>query len=410
MATPAIATFDLGVNLADPDSFANGFPHDVFRRLRREAPVYWHPRGHERGGPGFFVVSKYEDVKHVGRTPQIFSSEPGITVVVNPKAVDYEAGQSSMLQMDPPRHARYRKLVSGGFTPRRINALEPMIRALANEILDEAAAKPRVDFVTDVAAELPLRVIARFLGVPPEDRATLFSASNRLLGFEDPEYGNTEEDARQGAMDLAMIAYKIAEARKAAPEDDIVTILLNAEVDGERLNDVDLIAFFVLLTIAGNETTRNQTSHTLRLLLEHPAELAKLHADPALLNSAIEEALRFSPPVMYFRRTAKADTELRGVRIPKGAFVSVYYPSANRDEDLFPDADRFDITRSPNEHIAFGDGEHFCLGASLARMQLRSMIGETLRRYPKIALDGEISLLRSHFIDGVKHMPVRLGG
>src|SRR5689334_318827 len=178
-------SFDLGVNLADPDVYANGFPHDLFRRLRREAPVYWNARGHERGGPGFYVVSKYEDVKSVGRTPQIYSSEPGITVVVDPRQVDFEAGQSSMLQMDPPRHARYRKLVSGGFTPRRINALEPMIRAIANEILDEAAVKPRVDYVTDVAAELPLRVIARFLGVPPEERTTLFSSSNRLLGFED---------------------------------------------------------------------------------------------------------------------------------------------------------------------------------------------------------------------------------
>jgi cytochrome P450 len=399
-------SFDLGVNLADPDTFGNGFPHDVFRRLRREAPVYWHERGHERGGKGFFVVSKYEDVRHVGRTPLVFSSEPGITIVDN--RADFEAGQSSMLQMDPPRHARYRKLVSGGFTPRRINALEPIVRELANQILDEVCERGRCDYVTDVAAELPLRVIARFLGVPVEERALLFSSSNRLLGFEDKEYGTTEEDGRMAAMDLAMLAHRIAEARRAEPQDDIVTILQNAEVDGERLSEIDFIAFFVLLTIAGNETTRNQTSHTLRLLLEHPAELAKLRADPSLLNSAIEEALRFSPPVMYFRRTTKSDTEIRGVGIPAGSFVAVYYPSANRDEDVFRDPDRFDITRSPNEHIAFGDGEHFCLGASLARLQLRSMIGETLRRFSGIELDGDISLLRSHFIDGVKHMPVRM--
>ena len=398
--------FELGVNLADPDTFSRGFPHDVFRRLRREAPVYWHAQPHARGKRGFFVVSKYEDVRHVGRTPQVFSSAAGITVAE--QQADYEAGQSSMLQMDPPRHARYRKLVSGGFTPRRINALEPMIRGLANEILDEAAAKPRVDFVTDVAAELPLRVIARFLGVPEEERSLLFSASNRLLGFEDSEYGTSEEDGRAAAMDLAMIAHRIGEARKAAPKDDIITILQTAEVDGERLSDIDFIAFFVLLTIAGNETTRNQTSHTLRLLLEHPGQMAKLRADPSLLNSAIEEALRYSPPVMYFRRTTKADTEIRGVAIPRDSLVAVFYPSANRDEDLFPDPDRFDVTRSPNEHLAFGDGEHFCLGASLARLQLRSMIGETLRRFPNVALDGEIDLLRSHFIDGVKHMPVRL--
>ena len=285
--------FDLGVNLADPDTFASGFPHEVFRDLRREAPVYWHARGHERGGKGFFVVSKYEDVKYVGRTPQIYSSEPGITVVEN--QADFEAGQSSMLQMDPPRHARYRKLVSAGFTPRRINALEPMIRALANEILDDAVKKPCIDFVTDIAAELPLRVIARFLGVPLEDRALLFSASNRLLGFEDAEYGTNENDGRLAAMELATLAYRIGEARKAAPQDDIVTILLNAEVDGLRLSDIDFIAFFVLLTIAGNETTRNQTSHTLRLLLEHPDELAKLRADPSLLNCGRRGGSPFQP-------------------------------------------------------------------------------------------------------------------
>ena len=398
---------DLGVNLADPDAFAHGFPHAVFRRLRREAPVYWHAGRHEKSSKGFFVVSRYDDVKYVGRTPLVFSSEPGITLV--DQGADFEAGQSSMLQMDPPRHARYRKLVSGGFTPRRINALEPMIRELAGQILDEVAAKRRpIDYVTDVAAELPLRVIARFLGVPDEDRGLLFSASNRLLGFEDTEYGTTAEDGRQAAMELAMLAHRIGEARKVAPQDDIVTLLLNAEIEGDRLSDIDFIAFFVLLTVAGNETTRNQTSHTLRLLLEHPAEMAKLQADPSLLPSAIEEALRFSPPVMYFRRTVTTDTVLRGVDMPKGSYVATYYPSANRDEDVFPDPDRFDITRSPNEHLAFGDGEHFCLGASLARLQLRSMVGETVRRFPTIALEGEISLLRSHFIDGVKHMPVRL--
>jgi cholest-4-en-3-one 26-monooxygenase len=398
--------FDLDMNLADPDSFERGFPHDIFRRLREHAPVHWHARAHERGGQGFFAVSKYEDVRYVGRTPLVFSSQPGITIVEN--QADFEAGQSSMLQMDPPRHARYRKLVSGGFTPRRINALEPMIRDLANEILDEAARKRTVDFVTDVAAELPLRVIARFLGVAEEDRPLLFSASNRLLGFEDNEYGTTEEDGRNAAMDLAMLAHKIGEQRKVEPKDDIVTILLNAEMNGDRLSAIDFIAFFVLLTIAGNETTRNQTSHTLRLLLEHPAEMAKLRDDPTLVNSAIEEALRYSPPVMYFRRTTTQDTELRGVGIPKGSFVTVYYPSANRDADVFRDPDRFDVTRSPNEHLAFGDGEHFCLGASLARLQLRAMIGETLRRYPNVRSAGDISLLRSHFIDGVKHMPVRL--
>jgi cholest-4-en-3-one 26-monooxygenase len=404
MSSASLADLDL----TRPATFRAGFPHDAFRRLRREHPVFWHERGHERGGTGFFVLSRYEDVRHVSRSPEIFSSQPGITVLeAGPQ--DYEAGQSSMLQMDPPRHVRYRKLVSPGFTPARIAAQEPMIRELVAEILDDAARAGRCDFVKDIAAELPLRVIARFLGVPAEDRHILFSSSNRLIGFEDPEYGTSEEDGRTAAIELAILAHRLAEERRAEPREDIISILLRSEVDGDRLSELDFDAFFVLLTVAGNETTRNQTSHGLRILLEHPAELARLRSEPGLLDSAIEEILRYNPPVMYFRRTATCDTEIRGVAIPAGSKVVVYYPSANRDEEVFDDPDRFDIARQPNPHLAFGFGEHFCLGASLARLQLRGMLGEVVRRFPDIRLDGEIRLLESHFIDGVKSMPVRLG-
>ncbi|HZR81503.1 MAG TPA: cytochrome P450 [Candidatus Binatia bacterium] len=396
---------DIGVDLTNPDTFARGFPHDVFRRLRREAPVYWHEKGPDAGGAGFFVVSKYDDIKHVSRNPAIFSSQPGITVMENPG--DYEAGQSSMLQMDPPRHARYRKLVSAGFTPRRIAEVEPVVRELVAEILDGVAARGRCDFVKDVAAELPLQVIARFLGVPKEDRHVLFHTSNRMIGFEDPEYGTSEEDGRAAVMELYTLAHRLAEERRKEPKDDIITVLLNSEVDGDRLSDLDFDAFFILLTIAGNETTRNQTSHGLRLLLENPEQLSRLRGDPSLLDSAVEEMLRYNPPVMYFRRTTTQDTEIRGVHVPAGSKVTVYYPSGNRDEDVFPEADRFDVMRSPNEHLAFGIGEHFCLGASLARVQLRSMLGEVVRRLEDIELDGEIRYLRSHFIDGVKEMPIR---
>jgi len=393
------------VDLTNPDTFARGFPHELFRRLREEAPVYWHAKGPDAGGAGFFVLSRYEDIKLVSRNPTLFSSMPGITVMENPG--DYEAGQSSMLQMDPPRHSRYRKLVSAGFTPRRIAEVEPIVRELVGEILDGVAGRGRCDFVTEVAAELPLQVIARFLGVPKEDRHVLFATSNRMIGFEDPEYSTSEEDGRIAAMELYVMAHRLAEERRKVPQDDIITVLLNSEVEGDRLSEHDFDAFFILLTIAGNETTRNQTSHGLRLLLENPAELARLERDPGLLPSAVEEMLRYNPPVMYFRRTATQDTEIRGVKIPRGAKVTIYYPSGNRDTDVFPDADRFDVGRSPNEHLAFGFGEHFCLGASLARVQLRSMLGELVRRFKGIALDGEIRYLRSHFIDGVKSMPIR---
>jgi cholest-4-en-3-one 26-monooxygenase len=396
---------DIGVDLTNPDTFAGGFPHNVFRRLRREAPVYWHEKGPDRGGAGFFVCSKYEDIKHVSRNPGLYSSQPGITVMENPG--DFEAGQSSMLQMDPPRHARYRRLVSPGFTPRRIAEVEPVVRELVKEILDGVAVRGRCDFVKDVAAELPLQVIARFLGVPKEDRHVLFATSNKLIGNEDPDYGTTEDDMRQATIDLYMLAHRLADERRKEPKNDIITVLLNSEVEGDRLSELDFDAFFILLTIAGNETTRNQTSHGLRLLLENPDQLARLRRDPSLLDSAVEEMLRFNPPVMYFRRTTTQETEIRGVRIPAGAKVTVYYPSGNRDEDVFPDADRFDVGRSPNEHLAFGIGEHFCLGASLARVQLRAMLGEVVRRLEDIELDGEIRYLRSHFIDGVKEMPIR---
>jgi cholest-4-en-3-one 26-monooxygenase len=282
-----------------------------------------------------------------------------------------------------------------------------VVRELVAEILDGVAAQGRCDFVKDVAAELPLQVIARFLGVPKDDRHVLFHTSNRMIGFEDPEYGTNEEDGRQAVIELYMLAHRLADERRKEPRNDIITVLLNSEVDGDRLSELDFDAFFILLTIAGNETTRNQTSHGLRLLLEHQDELTRLQRDPTLLDGAVEEMLRYNPPVMYFRRTTTQDTEIRGVQIPVGAKVVIYYPSGNRDEDVFPDADRFDIRRSPNEHLAFGIGEHFCLGASLARVQLRAMLGEVVRRLRDIQLDGEIRYLRSHFINGVKSMPIR---
>jgi cholest-4-en-3-one 26-monooxygenase len=260
--------------------------------------------------------------------------------------------------------------------------------------------------VVDVAAELPLQVIAEFLGVPHEDRHKVFEWSNRMLGGEDPEYQLPFDQSLQVAIDMFLYANKLAEDRRATPRDDLISALLHGEVDGEKLTLPEFDSFFLLLSIAGNETTRNLISHGMLLLMEHPEAREALIRDPSLIPSAVEEMLRFRPPVMYFRRTATRDTELRGQQIRAGDKVTLWYPSANRDEDVFPDPDRFDIRRSPNDHLAFGVGEHFCLGANLARLEIRVMFEHLLRRLPDVQLAGPVEYLRSHFIDGVKHMPV----
>ena len=400
------------LDLSNPDAFKDGFPHEHFRKLRREAPVLWHEGEHvEPGipaepGPGYWIVSRYEDVRYVSKHPDLFASKPGI-LVQDPLEIETQLAPPSMIGMDPPAHARYRRLVSSGFTPRAIAGEEPHHHEIVRSILDRIAGRGSCDFVVDVAAELPLQVIAEFLGVPQEDRHKVFEWSNRMLGGEDPEYQLPFEQGIQVAIDMFLYANKLAEERRAAPREDLISALLHGEVDGEKLSLPEFDSFFLLLSVAGNETTRNLISHGMLLLMEHPEAREALIRDPSLIPSAVEEMLRVRPPVMYFRRTATRDTELRGQKIRAGDKVTLWYPSANRDEDVFPDADRFDIRRSPNDHLAFGVGEHFCLGANLARLEIRVMFEHLLRRLPDIELAGPVEYLRSHFIDGVKHMPVR---
>jgi cholest-4-en-3-one 26-monooxygenase len=324
-----------------------------------------------------------------------------------PQTEAEEAGGRMMLMMDPPDHTRYRKLVNRGFTPRMIGQLEPHIRELSNNILNEALSKGEFDFVVDIAAELPLEVIAELIGVPSEDRHKIFEWSNRMIGSEDPEYMVKDEEVFQAQVEMFMYAQAIAEKRRADPQDDIITALLSAEVDGDSLSDMDFNLFFLLLSVAGNETTRNATSHFMRLMSEHPDQFELLKTDvDRLLPGAIEEALRFSPPVVAFRRTALTDTVIRGVAIAKGDKVVLSYPSANRDEEVFGEPDRFDIRRSPNHHLSFGIGEHFCLGANFARMQLRCILREVITRLPDIHLVKRPKFQRSNLIYGIRAMPV----
>jgi cholest-4-en-3-one 26-monooxygenase len=403
-AVPVPTSLDQ-IDLANPDSFLNGFPHAAFTLLRREAPVYWHP---EREGRGFWVVSKYRDVMAVQLAPKIFSSMRGGTLIREfQDGEELEANRAIMLNMDAPRHTRFRRLVNIGFSPKMVSRLSPHIRDMANRILDAVAPKGECDFVTEISAELPLQVIAEMIGVPLEDRHKVFDWSNRLIGFDDPEYGESMEKGRIASMEMFMYANQLAIERRDNPRDDLVSVLMNAEVDGEKLSEVEFNSFFLLLAVAGNETTRNLISGGMLALFEHPEEFARLRANPALLPTAVEEMLRWVSPVMYFRRTATEDTELRGQRIREGDKLTVWYGSANRDEEMFPNADRFDIGRTPNEHLAFGIGHHFCLGANLARLEIQIMFEEILRRLPDIELVGPVERLRSNFIHGIKRMPVK---
>jgi cholest-4-en-3-one 26-monooxygenase len=310
--------------------------------------------------------------------------------------------------MDPPEHTRYRKLVNKGFTPRMINALEPHIRDLAVTIVERAIDQPACDFVVDVAAELPLQAIAELIGVPFDERHKIFDWSNRMVGSDDPEYSVGIEEANNARFEMFMYAAQLAEERRREPRDDIMTSLLHAEVDGDNLSDMEFNLFFMLLSVAGNETTRNAISHGMSAFLSHPDEWAKLVEDPeGRIASATEEVLRWASPVMYFRRNVMTDTELHGRQLKAGDKVSIWYASANRDEDVFDDPFRFDIERSPNDHLAFGGGgPHFCLGTSLARMEIRVLFEELAKRVPEVKAAGDPQPLRSNFIGGIKHLPV----
>jgi cholest-4-en-3-one 26-monooxygenase len=313
-----------------------------------------------------------------------------------------------MLMMDPPRHTKLRLLVNKGFTPRMINRLHDQVRTIARDIVDNIIEQGECDFVVDVAAELPLQVIAEMMGVPQSDRHKVFDWSNRMIGSEDPEYAVSAENAMEAATEMFMYANDLAARKRANPSDDIISVLLQAEVEGEQLSDLEFDLFFELLAVAGNETTRNLISHGMLALIEHPDQRALLLEEPERLPMAVEEMLRWASPVMYMRRTARNDFDLDGERIKEGDKVALWYIAANHDPAVFDDPHRFDITRHPNEHEAFGGGgPHFCLGSHLAKLEIRVMFEEILARVPDMELAGPVERLRSNFINGIKHMPVR---
>jgi cholest-4-en-3-one 26-monooxygenase len=392
------------VDLADPAIYASGPPHEFFTYLRNNEPVYWLPNDGEFA-PGLWVCTKFDDVISIERDVKTYSSAVAGALLEEPG----EGTELMLINQDPPHHTRLRMLVARGFTPKVIGSLEPSIRRAAKVIVDEVAAKGEADFVPSFAAELPLVVIADLMGVPQEDRHKLFEWSNRMLGRNDPVYGRGEEDAYTAALEIFTYAQALADARKAKPLDDIVTQLVTKELEGEKLSDIEFNVFFLLLAVAGNETTRNLIAGGMRALIEHPEQRERLMADiPGMMNTAVDEMLRWVSPVQYFRRTATADVELRGKRIKQGDKVTIWYGAANRDEEKFSNALQFDVGRTPNEHIAFGGrGPHYCLGASLAKLEIKIMFEEILTRLPDIELAGPVEHLHSTLINGITRMPVK---
>ncbi|GGO58491.1 cytochrome P450 [Streptomyces daqingensis] len=404
----------------DPRVFASGIPHDSFRRLRDGAPVCWQDEPEVLdwpAGPGYWAVTRYRDVRGVLRDPAGYSSWLGATQIRDPAPEDLDFIRRMILNMDPPEHSRIRRLAAAVFTRRRLERFTEQITARADALLNAVAGQGSCDLPVDVTDDFPLANLAELLGVPAEDRGLLLKWTNRVIGYQDPEHAEVVRGAdgrpvnpRSPAMlrDMFDYAHELARHKRSHPADDLMTALATATLDdGRPLTAEELAMFFFLVVIAGNDTVRSALPGGVLALLEHPGEYRRLRDDPGLVPSAVEEMLRWHPPVLSFRRTAARDTELAGQRIRRGDKVVVYHASAHFDERAFPEPYRFDITRSPNDHLAFGQGPHLCLGAHFGRLQMRIFFTRLLDRLPGLELDGPPVRLTSNFINGVTHLPVR---
>lgn len=395
-------TFDAISN----EAYRNGPPHHLYEVLRREAPVYKH-RGFDPGTPEWFwAVSRHADVVEVSRRFQTYSSakQGSLMTIDRP---DLEMARM-MIDTDPPEHSRLRNIVSRGFTPKVMRQMEDHFREVAVRLIEDALAKGSVEFVENVSSELPLVAIAELLGIPFEDRRKVFDWSNRMIGATDPDYSGGPEDAQMAAMELYMYANAMAAERRVDPRNDLVTTLISAD-GADELTEHEFDLFVLLLSVAGNETTRNGISHGLLALIENPDAFDILKSDATMVSSGVDEMLRWGTPVNNFLRTATCDTELHGVEIKEGDAVVMLYASANRDETVFADPYKFDVTRNPNPHVTFGGGgPHHCLGFNLAKMEMRILFEELMSRVSKVELVGEVTKLRSSFIHGIKQLPVRL--
>jgi cytochrome P450/nitrite reductase/ring-hydroxylating ferredoxin subunit len=421
VAGPSLAGVTLDdVDLNDLDTWERGVPYDWLALLRRDAPVFWQP---EVEGRGYWTITRYDDVVSVSKDWETFSNELGGTSLQDLTEAELEA-RKSMLDTDPPPHTRMRAIVNKGFTPRVINAYEERIRELARGILEAAFAQEAFDWVDDVAAEIPMWVFSEIMGLPVDDRKLIIELGDKILGNTDPDVVGEEFVVERALRDpklrmlpfsspfsLDLIEYgrALGEARRREPRDDVTTRLVEAELEGSRLSEQEFGTFFILLTTAGNETTRHTISLGLVDLLAHPDELRRLVADPSLAATAADELLRRAHPVHHFRRTATRDVELHGASIAKGDKVTIWYAGANYDEEKFADPYRLDVGRTPNRHVTFGlGGPHFCLGAHLAKLEIRIWLEEMVPYLERIELDGEPVRLRSNFFNGIKRLPVRV--
>ena len=392
------------LNLMNPLTYSERVPHDYFAHMRATAPVSLR---HDEGSIPYWAVMTHGACVRVNREWEEFSSFPKTSLITDIDEELVAQQQLMMLNMDPPDHTRYRRLVNKAFTPRMIRDLEARLHVVTDELLNRVSERGTADFVVDIAAELPLIVIAELMGVPFEDRHKMFDWSNKMIGSEDPEYLVDPTQSAIAAMELYAYASELFATKRADPRQDLMSALTQVNADGESLSDLELELFFLLLAVAGNETTRNLIAGAMNTFFEFPEQWELLKSDRSLLPGAVEEMLRFVTPVMCFRRTAMTDVSLEGAEIKKGDKVVFFHISANRDESVFENPDVFDITRNPNPHMAFGGGgPHFCLGANLARMEIMVMFEHLLDRMPDITQTGPAQRLQSPFISGIKHIPV----
>ncbi len=400
-----------GLDLSDPATFVAGVPHDYFRELRENEPVHWQPECKIPGapqGPGYWALTRYEDVAFVSKHPDLFSSEIGTSVMTDLEPRDAENMRQQLINMDPPLHTQLRKVMSPHFKPRTVQSTEEHTRRIVVETLEALRGRPECDFVEDVSAPISLRALTHFLGVPDKHSKRFYKWTNKLIGSSDPGVSSAFR-GRLAVLEILIYGAFLARKRRKRPTDDIFSSLVNGQIGGQPIDRLKLGMNFFLLIIAGNETTRNALSGGLQALSDHPDQFELLRRDPSLLPQAVDEMLRFATPVMQFRRTATRDVEIAGQKIRKGEKLVVYYGAANRDPALFQRPDEFDITRhQADPHVAFGTGTHFCAGSHMAKLEMRVTFEEILNRFPNIRVTGSVERLRSNFINGIKRMPVLL--
>jgi len=392
------------VDIFSPDLYVDGVPYERFALLRREAPVSF--QAEPDGGRGFWAITKHRDIFNVLKDTATFSSALGGTLVADLHENDLRRSPDNLIIMDPPKHTRYRAIINQSFTSRVLRNMETYVHGRVTHLLNQLIERGRFDFMNDFAGHLPIAIILTMVGVPQEDQDQLNQWIWQILAPEDPEFATSIEDRVKSVRLFMEYAHALAAERRKNPKDDLLSLLMAAEVEGQQLTYEEFGTFFIVLLAAGSDTPRLTLGSGILTLIERPDLRARLRENPELLPSAVEEVLRYHPPLTHFRRTATRDTEISGQRIRAGEKVVVWTVSANRDEDVFKDPDVFDIERNPNNHISFGYGPHFCLGNGLARLTLRIALGECLRRMPNIRLDGTPERLRSNWLNGMKRLPV----